>query len=124
MYNGAPVWSKPSTHCYLTPDYRASPKTTTNVFTSPGAFVVMEVGLPIARPRITYAFPALTNVCPHTSNSCPKSLGNEKPGTARHWLVWQCCAMKKKVSVSCALREAVCGDWERPVPLGPRARPP
>ena len=39
---------------------------------------------------MTNATPALGAVWPATSNSSPKSLATVAPGTARHWLVWQC----------------------------------
>ena len=58
--------------------------------TSPGALAVMPLGFPVARPCMTYALPAPEAVWPATSNSSPKSLAIVAPGTARHWLVWQC----------------------------------
>ena len=62
----------------------------TNVLMSPGALVVMLLGFPVARPCMTYAFPATEAVWPATSSSSPKSLAEEWPGTARHWFVLQC----------------------------------
>ena len=49
----------------------------------------MPLGFPVARPCMTTRR-RRSAVWPATSNSSPKSLVTVAPGTARHWLVWQC----------------------------------